>query len=56
MILNQKFGQRRLRTDFRQAGDNIGSIVNLQVEFFITDSGGKIFDNLQDAQDAIKDL
>ena len=45
-----------LRTDFRQTGDNIGSIVNLQVEFFITDSGGKIFDNLQDAQDAIKDL
>ena len=45
-----------LRTDFRQTGDNIGSIVNLQVEFFITDSGGKNFDNLQDAQDAIKYL
>ncbi len=31
-----------LRTDFRLAGDNPGSIVNLQVEFFILESGGRI--------------
>jgi nucleoside 2-deoxyribosyltransferase len=31
-----------LRTDFRLAGDNPGSIVNLQVEYFIVASGGAI--------------
>jgi nucleoside 2-deoxyribosyltransferase len=31
-----------LRTDFRLAGDNPGSIVNLQVEYFIFESGGTI--------------
>jgi nucleoside 2-deoxyribosyltransferase len=31
-----------LRTDFRLAGDNEGAIVNLQVEYFITASGGSI--------------
>ena len=31
-----------LRTDFRLAGDNPGSIVNLQVEYFIVISGGRI--------------
>ena len=31
-----------LRTDFRLAGDNIGSIVNLQVQYFIEASGGRV--------------
>jgi nucleoside 2-deoxyribosyltransferase len=31
-----------LRTDFRLAGDNEGAIVNLQVQYFIEASGGKI--------------
>ena len=31
-----------LRTDFRLAGDNHGATVNLQVEYFIHESGGKI--------------
>jgi nucleoside 2-deoxyribosyltransferase len=31
-----------LRTDFRLAGDNIGAIVNLQVQYFIEASGGSI--------------
>jgi nucleoside 2-deoxyribosyltransferase len=31
-----------LRTDFRLAGDNLGSIVNLQVQYFIEASGGKV--------------
>lgn len=30
-----------LRTDFRLAGDNIGAIVNLQVQYFIEASGGR---------------
>lgn len=31
-----------LRTDFRLAGDNHGAIVNLQVQYFIERSGGRI--------------
>lgn len=31
-----------LRTDFRLAGDNPGSIVNLQVQYFIEKSGGMV--------------
>ena len=31
-----------LRTDFRLAGDNAGSIVNLQVQYFIETSGGSV--------------
>lgn len=31
-----------LRTDFRLAGDNFGSIVNLQVQYFIERSGGRV--------------
>jgi len=31
-----------LRTDFRLAGDNHGSIVNLQVQYFIEQSGGHV--------------
>jgi nucleoside 2-deoxyribosyltransferase len=31
-----------LRTDFRLAGDNHGATVNLQVEYFIHESGGRI--------------
>ena len=31
-----------LRTDFRLAGDNAGSLVNLQVQYFIEASGGSI--------------
>ena len=31
-----------LRTDFRLAGDNSGSVVNLQVQYFIEASGGTI--------------
>jgi len=31
------------RGDFRLSADNEGSVVNLQVEYFITASGGEIF-------------
>ncbi len=36
-----------LRTDFRLAGDNDGAIVNLQVEYFIHQSGGKVVTALE---------
>lgn len=37
-----------IRTDFRLAGDNLGSIVNLQVQYFIEQSGGRIVETLPD--------
>lgn len=37
-----------LRTDFRLAGDNPGSIVNLQVQYFIETSGGKVVTEVDD--------
>ena len=42
------------RSDFRLTGDNIGSIINLQVEFFIEKSGGKIFHSLTEIKKEIK--
>lgn len=42
-----------LRSDFRQTGDNIGATVNLQVEYFINNSGGRIFDSLKDVRDEL---
>lgn len=41
-----------LRTDFRLASDNAGSVVNLQVQYFIEQSGGAIARNV----DAFVDL
>ncbi len=37
-----------LRTDFRLAGDNPGSIVNLQVQYFIETSGGMVVTEVDD--------
>jgi nucleoside 2-deoxyribosyltransferase len=37
-----------LRTDFRLAGDNHGSLVNLQVEYFIASSGGQVVTTVED--------
>ncbi len=36
------------RSDFRKSGDNEGSVVNLQVEYFILNSGGLIVSNLSE--------
>lgn len=44
-----------LRTDFRLAGDNHGSIVNLQVQYFIEQSGGKIVTEVPDLIDLIRE-
>ena len=38
-----------VRTDFRPSGDNEGTLVNLQVEWFITGSGGTLCRTLDDA-------
>lgn len=35
------------RSDFRYSGDNEGATVNLQVEFFIRDSGGDIITTIE---------
>jgi nucleoside 2-deoxyribosyltransferase len=37
-----------LRTDFRLAGDNEAAIVNLQVEYFIHQSGGKVVTTVEE--------
>ncbi len=44
------------RGDFRSAGDNEGSIVNLQVAWFIESSGGVISSSLIAAEEEIKRL
>jgi len=41
------------RGDFRPAGDNEGSIVNLQVEFFIHSSGGCIIETIDSLEAAL---
>ena len=38
-----------LRSDIRTAGDNEAAIVNLQVEWFIEESGGRLVASLDDA-------
>jgi len=43
-----------LRTDFRLAGDNEGSIVNLQVQYFIEASGGEIHTTVAGLTDAVR--
>ncbi|MGC8496359.1 MAG: nucleoside 2-deoxyribosyltransferase [Candidatus Micrarchaeia archaeon] len=43
------------RTDFRMSGDSLSG-VNLQVETAIRDSGGKIFNNLDEALAFLKEL
>lgn len=45
-----------LRTDFRLAGDNIGATVNLQVQYFIEQSGGRIVQTLDELVDCAGEL
>jgi len=42
------------RSDFRLASDNEGTIVNLQVEYFIRESGGTIVTGLDAVADALR--
>ncbi|MGL4371004.1 MAG: nucleoside 2-deoxyribosyltransferase [Spirochaetota bacterium] len=43
------------RSDFRQSGDNEGSRINLQVEYFIFQSGGTIAGSLQELENILKE-
>jgi nucleoside 2-deoxyribosyltransferase len=42
-----------VRTDWRQSGDNEGTVVNLQIEWFIASSGGRITDSLESGTAAL---
>lgn len=42
------------RSDFRLSGDNSGTKVNLQVEYFIKKSGGQIITNIKDLEKSLK--
>ncbi len=44
------------RSDFRRSGDNEGSIVNLQVEYFILNSGGRIVSSLEELKEELRIL
>ena len=54
------FGQQKLivgyRGDFRLSADNEGSTVNLQVEYFIRESGGTIVERYEDLAAALAPL
>jgi nucleoside 2-deoxyribosyltransferase len=45
-----------VRSDLRTTGDNEATLVNLQVEWFIIDSGGRISTSLDDAITALVDI
>jgi len=42
------------RSDFRRSGDNDGAIVNLQVEYFILNSGGRIVCDLSELKNELE--
>lgn len=44
------------RGDFRNTGDNIGSVINLQVEYFVLSSGGYIFSSIKELVDYLKKI
>jgi nucleoside 2-deoxyribosyltransferase len=44
------------RGDFRLSADNEGTVVNLQVEFFIRESGGTIVDRYEDLEPSLRSL
>lgn len=45
-----------VRSDFRQAGDNAASRVNLQIEYFVAANGGSMHTSLAGALEAIENL
>lgn len=45
-----------LRTDFRLAGDNLGATVNLQVQYFIEASGGRVVTDIESLVDCAKEI
>lgn len=45
-----------LRTDFRLAGDNIGATVNLQVQYFIEASYGRVVTDVEALIECVREL
>ena len=45
-----------IRTDFRLAGDNLGATVNLQVQYFIEASGGRVVTTLEEFLECAREL
>lgn len=45
-----------LRTDFRLAGDNLGATVNLQVQYFIEASGGRVVTDVDSLLECVKEI
>jgi nucleoside 2-deoxyribosyltransferase len=45
-----------VRSDLRTTGDNEATVVNLQVEWFIIDSGGRLTTSLHEALAALVDI
>lgn len=43
-----------LRTDYRRSGENIGVIVNLQVQYFVECTGGRIVTSLAEALELLR--
>ena len=44
------------RNDFRLASENLGTKVNLQVQYFIEETGGKIVQDVYQIPDALREL
>ncbi len=44
------------RSDFRLTGDNLGAVVNLQVEYFINRSGGTITRNISELKQTLREV
>ena len=44
------------RSDFRVSGDNSAAIVNVQIEYFINKSGGKIVRDVGELSEALNEL
>lgn len=42
------------RSDFRRSGDNEGAVINLQVEYFILNSGGRIVCDLAELKNELQ--
>ncbi|HNX25064.1 MAG TPA: nucleoside 2-deoxyribosyltransferase [Spirochaetota bacterium] len=42
------------RSDFRRSGDNEGAVINLQVEYFILNSGGRIVSDLTELKNELR--
>jgi nucleoside 2-deoxyribosyltransferase len=45
-----------MRSDLRNSGDNEATLVNLQVEWFVLESGGRLTTNLDDAVTALRTI